>query len=81
MNNTLKTLLKWAITFVLCFIVIYSIVFFGGWKLLESGDPVLMELGVALVLSIFVFVFIEVITHLAKRITSLEERLNQLEDK
>lgn len=81
MKDKIKLLLRWAIIFILCFIVIYLIVFFGGWKLFESGDPILIEVGVALVLSFFVFVINEIVTGLVKRVKSLEERLNQLENK
>lgn len=81
MKDKIKLLLKWAGIFILCFIVIYLIVFFGGWKLFESGDPILIEVGVALVLSFFVFVFNEIVTGLVQRVKSLEERLNELENK
>ena len=81
MKDKLKLLLKWFGTFLICFIVIYLTVFFGGWKLFNSGDPILIEIGVALVLSIFVFVINEVITALDKRVKVLEERLNELENK
>ena len=47
----------------------------------ESGDPILIEIGVALVLSFFVFVFGEIVTGLEKRVKSLEERLNEFEKK
>lgn len=60
MNSKFKSLLRWAGTFVICFIVIYLTGFFGGWKLFNSGDPILIEIGVALVLSFFVFVINEV---------------------
>ena len=81
MNNKFKSFLRWAGTFVICFIVIYLTVFFGGWKLFNSGDPILIEIGVALVLSIFVFVINEIITALDKRVKALEARLNELENK
>ena len=81
MNNKFKSFLRWAGTFVICFLVIYLTVFFGGWKLFNSGDPILIEIGVALVLSIFVFVINEIITALDKRVKALEERLNELENK
>lgn len=81
MNNKFKSFLRWAGTFVICFLVIYLAVFFGGWKLFNSGDPILIEIGVALVLSIFVFVINEVITALDKRVKALEARLNELENK
>lgn len=81
MKNKMKLLLKWLGIFILCFIVIYLVVFFGGAKLFESGDPILIEIGVALVLSIFVFAINEVVTNLDKRVKYLEERLNKLENK
>ena len=81
MKDKIKLLLKWAGIFVLCFVVIYLFVFFGGWKLFESGNPILIEIGVALVLSFFLFIFNEIVTDLEKRVKSLEERLNELESK
>ncbi len=81
MKDKIKLLLKWAGIFVLCFVVIYLFVFFGGWKLFESGNPILIEIGVALVLSFFLFIFNEIVIGLEKRVKSLEERLNELESK
>lgn len=81
MKEKFKIFLKWAVVFLLCFLLIYLFVFFGGWKLFESGDPILIEIGVALVLSFFVFVFGEIVTGLEKRVKSLEERLNEFEKK
>ena len=81
MKNRLKAFLRWALTFLLCFIVIYLIVFIGGWKLFESGNPILMEIGAALILSIFVFAVNEVIVALEKKVKSLEARVDELEKK
>ena len=81
MKNKVKSFFRWAMIFALCFTVIYLTVFFGGWKLFESGDPLLMELGVALVLSFFVFAFNEVATKLEKKIQELEERIEKMENK
>ena len=81
MKGTLKILLKWAVWFVVCFAVIYLIVFFGGWKLFESDDPIMIEIGVAWILSVFVAIISEVVTGLEKRIKCLEEKLKELEQK
>ena len=81
MKDNIKLILRWAGMFVLCFLVIYLFVFFWGWKLFESGDPVLIEIGVAIVLSIFLSAIGEVITNLDKRVISLEARLRELENK
>ena len=80
LKNKLKSLLRWAGIFLLCFAVVYLTVFFGGWKLFESGDPVLIELGAALILSVFVFAFNETITKLEKKIEDLEKRIDALID-
>ena len=81
MKEKIKLLLKWAGIFVLCFVIIYVFVFFGGWKLFESGDPILIEIGVSIVVSFFAFIFNEIVTGLEKRVKSLEERLGKIEDK
>ena len=81
MKDKIKLLLRWFGMFLFCFIVIYLYVFFGGWKLFESGDPILIEVGVAFVLSIFVFAYNEVVMDLDKRVKTLEKRINELEKK
>ena len=81
MKDKIKLVLKWAVAFIICFIVIYLIVFFGGWKLFESGDPILIEIGVAFILSFFVFIFYEIVTWLKKQVESLEKRIEELENR
>ncbi len=81
MKNKLKLLLRWAGQFVLCFVIIYVIVLLGGYKLFSSGDPILIELGVALVLSFFVFGFDEAFRALEKKVKTLEQRIEELEEK
>lgn len=80
MKKKAKMLLRWLGVFILCFLAIYLIVFLGGWKLFESGDPILMEIGAALVLSIFFFAINEVLTMHEKKIKDLEEHIKKLED-
>lgn len=80
-KNKIILFLKWAAIFLICFAFIYLFVFFGGWKLFESGDPILIEVGVALVLSVLVFAFSEVVTALERRISTLEKRIDELEKK
>ena len=80
MKSKAIMLWRWLVTFSLCFLAIYLIVFLGGWKLFESNDPILMEIGAALVLSIFYFANNEVLTMHGKKIKDLEEHIQKLED-
>ncbi|MBR6745259.1 MAG: hypothetical protein IKM00_08610 [Clostridia bacterium] len=80
MKNKFKAVLRWAGIFLLCFAVIYLTVFFGGWKIFESGDPILIELGAAFILSVFVFAFNETVTKLEKKIEALEKRISEMEN-
>ena len=81
MKKYWKAMLKWAVWFVICFVVIYLIMLFGGWKLFESKDPIFVEIGAALILSVFVSIINEVITGLEKRIKHLEEKIKELEER
>ena len=81
MKEKIKLFLRWLGIFLICLVVIYLFVFLGGWKLFESGDPILVEIGVAFVLSFFAFVINEVVTGLEKRVKSLEARIYELENK
>ena len=81
MKEKCKFFLRWAIIFAACFLIIYLLVFSGGWKFFESGDPILMEVGVSLILSVFVCAFYETVTRLARKIRGLEERIGELEKK
>ena len=80
MKSKAIMLWRWLVTFILSFLAIDMIVFLGGWKLFESNDPILMEIGAALVLSIFFFANNEVLTMHEKKIKDLEEHIQKLED-
>ena len=79
MKAKLKSILRYLGIFILCFIAIYLVIFSGGWKLFQSNDPILIELGAALILSIFIFAINEVLTKQDKKIKALEERISELE--
>ena len=79
MKSKLKFFLRYLAVFAACFVIIYLIVFFGGAKLFESGDPILIELGAALILSLFVTVLLSVCEAQSKRIDALEARIQTLE--
>ena len=78
-NQKIKMYLHLFVSVVMSFIVIYIVVFFGGWKLFESGDPILMELAAAIVIGfIFWFIF-EVSQFTNSKIDELEKRISELE--
>ena len=79
MKEKLKLILRFIGIFIICFITIYLVVFIGGWKLFESGDPILMEIGVAFILAIFMTAINEVLTQYQNKIKALEERIAELE--
>ena len=80
MKSIFKPILFWLAVFAVCFVIIYLFVFFGGAKLFESGDPILIELGAALILSLFVTVLLSVCEAQSKRIDALEKRVKTLEE-
>lgn len=53
--------------------MIYLFVFFGGWKLFKSKNPILIEVGIAIPLSVFVFAGNEAAIELEKRVKALDE--------
>lgn len=79
MKSKLKFFLRYLAVFAACFVIIYLFVFFGGAKLFESGDPILIELGAALILSVFVSVILHAMEAQSKRIDALETRIQTLE--
>lgn len=81
MKNKLKYVLKYALSVVLSFVFIYLFVFFGGYKLFESGDVILQELGVSVVIGSILFVVFEFFNTHSKEIQQLEERISELEEK
>ena len=79
MKQKLKLYLRWFISILFSFVCIYLFIFVGGWKLLESGDPIRMELAAAIVVGTILFVMNEVATAQDKKIKDLEQRVAELE--
>ena len=79
MKQKLKLYLRWFISILFSFVCIYLFIFFGGWKLVESGDPIRMELAAAIVVGTILFIVNEVTTAQDKKIKDLEQRLTELE--
>lgn len=74
-----KLLLRLLASFIICFVIIYAVVFAGGWKLFESGDPILIEIGASMIGSLFLFVILEIFELQEQKIKKLEERIKNLE--
>ena len=79
----LKYILAWALCILAWFIIIFLYVFCGGWELYESGNPIKIELGAAVIFGTFFFVIIDIIYELEKqheeKIKKLEHRIKELE--
>lgn len=61
------------------FVLIYLLVFIGGWRLLESGDMVMIEIAVAVLVGIILWLFFEQARQYDERLRQLEERISELE--
>ena len=79
MKQKLKSYLRWFLNILFSFVWIYLFIFVGGWKLVESGDPIRMELAAAIVVGTILFVVNEVTTAQDKKIKDLEQRVAELE--
>lgn len=81
MKNNLKFFLLWAVVFIAAFLIIYLFVFFGGWRLFESNDPILIEIGAAFIISVFVVPFCAATVRFERTAEMLEKRIKEIEEK
>ncbi len=79
MKSKLKLLGTYCIILLLTFLVIYLLVFFGGWRLIESGDPILIELAVSVVASLIILTVYVAFERLSEAVSALEKRIAELE--
>lgn len=80
-KKKLKMLLHWLVSTLICFVLIYLFVFFGGWKLVESGDPILLELAAAIAMGFIFWIVYEVTRGMEEKMKELEKRIAELEKK
>ena len=76
MKNTIKNLLALLLSIIISFIFIYLFIFFGGSKLFESGDVILKELGVSIIIGTLVFWIIKINKTSYEKIEELEKRVD-----
>lgn len=81
MKNRHKMCLHWLVSTVICFILIYLFIFFGGWKLAESGDPILLEILAAIAMGSVFWILYEVASDQNRKIQELEKRIAALESR
>lgn len=74
-----KIVLHMLVSIVISFALIYLMVFFGGWRLIESGDPILIEIAVAIVVGILVGILFEYSQYCESKFRETEKRIEQLE--
>ncbi len=63
------------------FCIPHILIFFGGSKLFESGDVILKELGVSIIIGTLVFWIIKINKTSYEKIEELEKRVEKLENK
>lgn len=78
-NQKLKPLIHFLISVIISFAVIYLFVFFGGWKMLESNDPIQLEFVAALATGFIFWIIYEISSAFEVRLKELERRIEALE--
>lgn len=78
-KNTRDMLLHLLVSIIICFVVIYVFIFFGGWRLVESGDVVVLEFVAALALGFVFWIMYEITRSMEAKIKELEARIKALE--
>lgn len=82
LKKELSWILRWIFFIAVTFAFVWLFVFFGGWKLLESENPILKELAFSFVLGTILHIIVNIIYEsCVKRIDALEKRITELEQK
>lgn len=77
----LKMLLHWLVCTLVTFLCIYLFIFAGGWKLVESGDVILIEIAVSIVIGFVIWIIFELTRFYDSKIENMEKRIEELENK
>lgn len=81
MKIKFKKLFRLLICILVSFICIYLFVFSGGWKLIESGNIVLIGVAVSVVVGTIVFIICENWRDHEYKIKNLQKQIEKLEEK
>ena len=81
MKNTVKNLLALLLSIIISFIFIYIFIFFLGSTLFESGDVILQEVGISIIIGSLVFAIIKINEKNLDKIEELKKRIEELENK
>lgn len=75
----MKAAVRMLLCIVISFIVIYLLVFFGGWKLIESGDPILIEIAVSVIVGILLGIIVELSKYCETKFNQMTAKVQELE--
>ena len=78
-KQKIQMILRMLICIVISFVFIYLMVFFGGWKLIESANPILIEIAVSIIVGILVWIIYEFSKYCEKKFDDLHKRIQDLE--
>ncbi len=77
--KNLKYLFHLLVCIAVPFACIYLFVFAGGWRLIESGDVLLVEIAVSIVVGIIIFIVYEISRRIDADIKNLENQIDELQ--
>ena len=68
------------VCWVVSFIFIYLLVFVGGWRLVETGNIIAIEIAIATLVGFIVWFVFEITKAYEKKILELESRIQAFEN-
>ena len=78
-KQSIKIALRMMLCTVISFVFIYLFVFFGGWKLIESGNPIFIEIAVSIIVGILLDIIVELSKHFEAKFDNMTAQIQELE--
>ena len=78
-KQAIKIALRMMLCIVISFVFIYLLVFFGGWKFIESGNPILIEIAISIVVGILLGIIVEFSRYCETRFNQMSTKIQELE--